>query len=473
MAIEGSLETFNLPEILQMISAQDKTGILTVQGENDIVAVSFKGGQVVGADALNQTVEEGLGQVLASQGMVSPADFSEISEEHERTGKRLLDLLTERGLLERSQLLEALRLQTYQLLLQLLRWEDGEFKFYSGDEVAYEEGFYAISVEELLVRSVSDLGEGQGSQLPELDVAYRKTGGPQAVKILGVDGDLPAPADSAVWLDPEEKQLWDRLDGSRTARELAASTQLGEYKVLFALYRLLSSGAVKPIPPQAPEVAEVPPPPIPGPVPAPPATAPSEPPPLRPRPVASPEASPAVLEVPREEVLPAEPPAEPPRVRREVDLSWIRRGVPLVAAAGVAAVLLSAPFTGGLGSALVLPFPWQSEIRESLDVRRLQSHYQRIDRNARVFFLLEGHYPDRLDELVDLRLLGPEDLRDPEGRPLAYRSDDVSYLLQPVQGGALASEPPVREAITGDFLLDPDFLELPDEEEQAPLVLLD
>ena len=56
MAIEGNLEVFQLPEILQMIAAQRKTGILTVQGESDIVAVSFKDGQVVAADALGTGV---------------------------------------------------------------------------------------------------------------------------------------------------------------------------------------------------------------------------------------------------------------------------------------------------------------------------------------------------------------------------------------------------------------------------------
>src|SRR5688500_15975344 len=87
MAIEGNLEVFQLPEILQMIAAQRKTGILTVQGESDIVAVSFKDGQVVAADALNQTVEEGLGQVLASQGLVNPRDFAAVSAEHEGGGQ--------------------------------------------------------------------------------------------------------------------------------------------------------------------------------------------------------------------------------------------------------------------------------------------------------------------------------------------------------------------------------------------------
>ena len=84
MALEGDLSIFRLPDILQVIAQQQKTGILTVQGESDILAVSFHQGKVVAADALNQSFEEMLGEVLASQGVISPERFQRFSEEHAR-----------------------------------------------------------------------------------------------------------------------------------------------------------------------------------------------------------------------------------------------------------------------------------------------------------------------------------------------------------------------------------------------------
>src|SRR6185295_3875097 len=76
--------------------------------------------------------------------------------EHQAAGGRLIDLLVERRYIERAQLLEALRLQTFRLIEQLLRWSQGDFKFYSGDEVSYEDGFVPITVEELLIRAVQN-----------------------------------------------------------------------------------------------------------------------------------------------------------------------------------------------------------------------------------------------------------------------------------------------------------------------------
>ncbi len=156
MAIEGSLDLFGLPEILQMISQQGKTGILTIQGQQDIVAVSFLSGKIVAADSLAHTIEEGLGQVLVGEGLLGAADFARANAENHATGGRLLDFLVDRGILARQDLMAALRLQTMRQLGTLLHWQQGDFKFYSGDEVSYEDGFEPISVEDLLLRSLAE-----------------------------------------------------------------------------------------------------------------------------------------------------------------------------------------------------------------------------------------------------------------------------------------------------------------------------
>jgi len=156
MSVEGSLDLFSLPEILQMISQQGKTGILTIQGQQDIVAISFLAGRIVAADSLAHTIEEGLAKLLVSEGLLSAAELARAGAEHQVSGGRLLDLLVERRYLTRPQLLAALRLQTIRQLEALLRWQAGDFKFYGGDEVSYEEGFEPISVEDLLLRTLAD-----------------------------------------------------------------------------------------------------------------------------------------------------------------------------------------------------------------------------------------------------------------------------------------------------------------------------
>lgn len=395
MAVEGTLEVFKLPEILQMISQQQKTGILTVQGQQDIIAVSFLKGQIVTVDSLNQTQEEGLAQILIKEGLLTNAQFSRASSEHQSAGMRLLDFLVERGHVRRDNLLRALRQHSTRLLGELLRWDKGEFKFYGGDDVPYEEGFVPITVEEVLVAG-----------------APRRAPGPVPV---------PSPVPSQVPSPP----------GPR---------------------------------------------PVPSAGPAPILSVPS----LDPAPAAAPTAARPGLRVVRREGVPAgrpaavaeEPEATGPFRKMTVETVAARRPVLVkVLAAALAALALALLVLAP--AAVVIPFPWQDAERLALAGEQQASLYQKIDRAAKTWFLLEGRFPERLSQLVEAGFLSPGDLADPQGRPFHYSFTEESYTLRPLAGGKPVPGEETTEAITGNFLLDPGFLSLPTESSAQPLVLLD
>ena len=444
MALEGDLRVFRLPDILQVVSQQQKTGILTVQGDQDILAVSFLRGDIVAADALNQNFETGLGEVLASQGLVRPDSLSRLFDEQKSSGMRLADFLVDRGALSREELLEALRQLTYRLLLQVLRWRQGEFKFYSGEEVSYEEGIAPLPVAEVLMRSLGDLmGEGTLSgTLPHGFVAYERTTSSRAVKVIGIDGTPPAEGGSDQWVSADEHLLLAELDGERTADQVARKTGLGEYKTLYGLFRLLQTGLVRPAGKMEESAA------APEPQPEAPVVAPAKPGPRRVR--------------EREIELPNET-----GVGREL---WTAR---LLAAS--AALLIGVLFllVAWRPSGLLLPFPWLREERAAFDRQQRVARTLVIDRAARTHFLLEGKYPDRLGELVENGLLQRRHLLDPDGRRYGYRADPISYVLEassstlPIQAAAIS------ETISGDFVVDPEFFQGLRENEGIPLILLD
>jgi uncharacterized protein DUF4388 len=393
MAVEGTLDLFKLPEILQLISQQRKTGILTVQGQQDIVAISFLNGRIVAADALNQTLEEGLSQILVKEGMLGAPDLARAAAEHQTAGGRLIDLLVERRYVERAQLLEALRLQTFRLLEQLLRWSQGDFKFYSGDEVSYEEGFAPIAVEELLIHAV----QNEPAAEPARPVRPAAAG--------------PRPVAPVPFATP-----------SRPA-------------------------AVRAAPPQAEPVEPAAPRPVAGPKPAP--AAPIFPP-------IEPEAAGAFRKMKLEPRLAISPPS-----------AWVGRALAVLVAVLVVTALLRAP------NVLMLPFPWQQREREGLARDQRAALYLKIDQAAKTWFLLQGSFPDRLQELVAAGLLSPKDLKDSEGHGLLYLASEESYTLDPLEGRKPVPGAGATEAITGNFLLDPEFLNVPPEPSVQPLVLLD
>jgi len=384
VAVEGTLGVFRLPEILQLIAQQGKTGILTVQGPHDMVAISFLRGDIVYADALNQPAEEGLERVLVGDGLVRREDLARAAAEIQAGGGRLIDVLVERQHLSRPELLEALRLQTFRLLEQLLLWQEGDFKFFSGEEVSYEEGFAPIRVQDLLIRSVEDL-EGEALRPP---------------------APPPPPRPTLVPVPPEPA-------------------------------RPPMSIAPHPVPPPPPAAA----------------------------PVAVEPRREAVIVVPEEPAAAAASAGAAAVVRTP---GWPAALLGAALAVSLAAGLLLAP------QRVLLPLPFQRGEREALLAAQRASLYAKLDRAARTCFVLDGHFPERLETLRTRGLLGGADLRDPEGRPLAWQGGQESYAVRPAAAEGPLAAGAGRGTIRGDFQLDPEFLSArPEGQAAQPLVLLD
>ncbi|HYG65751.1 MAG TPA: hypothetical protein VEL74_24420, partial [Thermoanaerobaculia bacterium] len=158
-------------------------------------------------------------------------------------------------------------------------------------------------------------------------------------------------------------------------------------------------------------------------------------------------------------------------VEQSVGVPWSQRLVPPLLGAGLAlllaATLLSSPVS------LLLPFPWQDRERALVTETQRASLYLKVDRAAKTHFLLEGSFPDQLSRLAGLGLLSSQDLRDSQGRLLQYTPGEESYTLQPLANGAPVAGEGATEAITGNFLLDPEFLKMAPQTKGQPLILLD
>ncbi len=443
MSLEGELQSLALPKVLHSLAAQRLSGILTVQGEDDIVAISLLEGAIVAADALNQTVEEGLGDVLQGQDLISPEDFAAAVRDHQGGGSGSLgDLLVSRSLVTREELLEGLRRQTYRLMLQVLTWQVGEFKFYSGDEVSFEEGFGPISVDELLIRSIDDLGGrgGIAGPVPDLEAAYRQVPQRSDARVLGRDGDGGG---EGVWISAEQEALMLKVSRQTTAAAVASDLGLNRFQAQFALYNLLQHDLIEHLGnPKPGATVELP---------APPST-PAEP--LRAEIFTPPE--PAAVD-------PATAPADPAKARITSDLvqKWSGPALGVGLALALVLTLIFAP------SSFLLPFPWQDKQRISAQRQLRQSLYLKIDRVAKTFFLCEVHYPESLEDLAKRGLISSSDFHDQAGHQLTYSTDDVSYRIVPIVDGRRDPDLATTEAITGDFLLDPQFLRPPPTDVEA------
>jgi len=438
---------------------------------------------VVGADSLNQTGEEALAQLLVREGLLAPSEMTEARSEVEASGKQLQTVLLEKRFLDRPQLLSALRMQHMGLLHRVLTWQEGEFKFYANDEVSFEEGLEPIEIQSLLLGAAAMEQERQPMPTPatpaaavappaelpsaqvrpaavskpldpdvtlavgpppdnvDLSVVFERAPSARPIRVRsGKPGDDTETGDF-ILLSPTEQQLLSRIDGQRTLEALVDDCGLNWQSVLNTVDKLEAKSLARrqEIPQAESALADTV---------------------FRP---------PSLGEVSllAEEVQEYRPRRRAPAVNMDAVLAWGGGGLALMALVWVVAAFVNFP------GALLLPFPWQEQERAAFEAQQRTALYLKIDRGAKSYFLLEGQFPERLQSLVGKRLLGTHDLKDPEGRPLRYEPSEIRYELAPVAQGERILDLATDEAITGNFLLDPDFYSLDNESMAIPLVLID
>jgi hypothetical protein len=144
--LSGDLSGGGVESVLERLSRDAATGILTVQSDDDIITVSLEAGRIVGADALNESREDGLGRALMEARLLTREQFSRSVERIRGERGRLGEILLEETGLSRADYLGALRRYTVSLVETSCSWQRGEFRFFPGDEVSREDDFDPIEL---------------------------------------------------------------------------------------------------------------------------------------------------------------------------------------------------------------------------------------------------------------------------------------------------------------------------------------
>lgn len=237
--LEGTLESFTLPDIFQLLSLTKKTGCLRLRREAAHGRVYFKDGQVYYAVA--DTARLALGRRLVGAGLVSTEQLQEaLSRQRELVrvgeGLRLGRILVEGGAIDDDTLETFVREQVQDAVFDLMRWADGSFAFDTeGEGAVVEEPIeLSASVENLIMEGSRRLEEWQSisRKIPSTEAVV-------AMQPLAGDGEVD------VSLKPEEWRLLTLIDGRRTVGELVDVSGQGEFHTCRVLYGMVGAGLIE------------------------------------------------------------------------------------------------------------------------------------------------------------------------------------------------------------------------------------
>jgi hypothetical protein len=238
MALEGTLRDFHIADIFQLIGLQKKTGVLTVRGEEDTVAITFSDGMVVWAKAEKGGLDDKLGSRLVKMGRITEAQLDEALKEQRETLQRLGYILVNHGYVTRQELQRAVDVGVLETLFRIFRWRDGTYQFVPQAAADTSEGQISpVTAEDLLLEGVRRIDEWPFIErhLPSLAVVVDQV--PERVRRLARDR----------MTDPE-RLILERVDRPRTVQEIVDASGLGEFETCKVLASFVATGALAVVP---------------------------------------------------------------------------------------------------------------------------------------------------------------------------------------------------------------------------------
>ncbi|MGH2827612.1 MAG: DUF4388 domain-containing protein [Actinomycetota bacterium] len=228
--LKGTLDDFSLPEIFRLTSHVKKTGRLEVERRNGSGRVYFRDGDVYYAESTKS--KEPLGRKLMRSGRVNEEQLRSAIDENEATGKRVGEILVERGVVELEQIEWAVRSQIEDAVFDLLRWDLGAFVWEPDVETEVEVPL-AVSVDNLIIEA--------SRRLDEISQIRRQIESPDVVLAMA-----PRPPDGAhqINITSEEWQVLVLVDGHRSVADIASFIGADAFQTTRMLFGLMNAGLI-------------------------------------------------------------------------------------------------------------------------------------------------------------------------------------------------------------------------------------
>jgi len=380
MGLEGTLKVFSLNDIFQVLGLQRKSGVLTVEGEDDTVTISFLGGSVVAAESANRRLDNRIGHLLVRAGRLTEEQLDQILRTQTETQQRLGFLLIRDRLVSPEDLRQALRLQILRIVYSAFRWADGRFRFTQEGPIDYDADHMSpVPTESILMEAAQMQDEWPllEKKVRSRDVVFQRAPGVEGLNLVSSAQEA---GEGTLVVSRAEAESWKWIDGTRSVADIMERAFLSDFEAYKGIAELVGRNLVVEAKAPAPEAAA--------------------------------------------------PPPDADTAPRTIS----------PAASGRAALLWAAALAVLAAGFLLVPRnPWNllgrpaGSRRESADFLKSVSLERlcTLERGVRVFYDSSGQYPRALHDLVTAGILEEEALVDPYGRRYRYilRPDDGKFGL--------------------------------------------
>lgn len=232
--MRGTLDTFGVVEILQMLGKARHSGTLHIECANRQIDVRFVAGRIAeNRDSTRVFTDTVLGSQLLKRALVNEAQLDEALAEQERRPRPLGTLLVEKGYLHEEDLREVLSRQVANTLVAARVETDGSFVFVVDPEPKPVD-FITIDPQAVLL-DISSLG---GDYCLAIEVLG------QVNTVVVRNRDYESLPRHSMTMGRDELFVLSQVDDTRTVREITRCTALEEITVVSILGKLCEAGVL-------------------------------------------------------------------------------------------------------------------------------------------------------------------------------------------------------------------------------------
>ncbi len=232
--MRGTLDTFGIVEILQMLGRTRRSGTLHIECPERIVDVHFAGGRIAETrDSTRVAADTVIGSQLLKRALVNEAQLAAALTEQEARPRPVGSLLVERGAVAEDALRDVLSRQIANTLVAAKLEQSGTFVFVV-DPDPHPVDFITVDTHSVLL-DISALGG-------EYCLAIEMLGQPSTVLVR--NGDYLSLPRNPLPMGRDEFIVLLQVDGQRTVKEITRESRLEEITVVSILGKLAEAGVL-------------------------------------------------------------------------------------------------------------------------------------------------------------------------------------------------------------------------------------
>jgi pSer/pThr/pTyr-binding forkhead associated (FHA) protein len=238
--LEGSLASFEVPDLLTFLNMGRRTGVLVMEHPDQETKIFFKEGKPIFATSTKEELR--IGNMLLRQGKIDLPTLENMLTRHRGAGQRLGEMMLKENLLKRDELASFLKIQVSEVIFDTFDWRRGMFSFFDRIPPPETAVTLEMDIQNLIMEGVRRIDErGRLSEVfPDLNMVADAVANPERIK-------------QSVTLTREEWQVLFLVDGRRNLSEICRlAGNPDELATLQIIHNLVVANLVAVAPPREP-----------------------------------------------------------------------------------------------------------------------------------------------------------------------------------------------------------------------------